>query len=41
MDVMLCSQVEVHWRFGGNYCLHLEGLRVRKVSSSIKTMYHQ
>jgi hypothetical protein len=24
-DVMLCSQVGVHWRLGGTYCLHLQG----------------
>jgi hypothetical protein len=27
-DVTLCSSVKVHWRFGGTYCLHLQGRRV-------------
>jgi hypothetical protein len=25
LDVMLCSQVKVHWYFGGTYYFHLQG----------------
>jgi hypothetical protein len=30
--VMLCSVVQLYWRFGGPYCLHLHGRRVSRVS---------
>jgi hypothetical protein len=32
-DVTLCSPVDVHQRFGGTYCLHLQGQKVSTARS--------
>jgi hypothetical protein len=35
-DVIPCSLVEINWRFGGTYCLHIQGRRFAKHATSKK-----
>lgn len=33
LNVMLCSMIKVHWRFGGTYCLQFQGRRLPQANN--------
>jgi hypothetical protein len=35
-EVTICSQTEFHRRYGGKYCLHLQGRRYAKQATNMK-----